>query len=169
MGRLRKGILLAAALGAAAAVLRPFVVPAQEPSLGEVTVRAGRIEQEEEITGRTSFAAVIDTAEKTAEVDTVSEVLSEAVGVQVRRFGGLGAFSTLSIRGSAAGQVQVYMDGIPLGRARNEVVNLATLPLDAVDHLEVYRSGVPIAFSRAGPGGKRDRTFGIWNGDSRRP
>jgi len=125
----------------------------EEPVLGEVTVHAPREPEETVVQDRTAFATVVDTSEKTSEVDTVSDVLSESVGVQVRRFGGLGAFSTLSIRGSAANQVQIYLDGVPMSRARNEVVNLATLPLDGVDHIEVYRSSVPIAFARAGLGG----------------
>jgi outer membrane cobalamin receptor len=47
-----------------------------------------------------TFATVVDTAEATSRVDSVSDLLSESVGVQVRSFGGLGAFSTVSIRGA---------------------------------------------------------------------
>jgi len=137
-------------------LLVPAVAAAEEsrePGLGEITVRAEAEPEEVELEDPTSFATVIDTSEKTSEMDTVAGVLSETVGVRVRRFGGLGAFSTLSIRGSAASQVQIYLDGIPMSRARNEVVNLGTLPLDAVERIEVYRSGVPISFSRVAPGG----------------
>jgi iron complex outermembrane receptor protein len=126
---------------------------AEDPSLGEVTVRAEPLDEGVPVEDRTVFSTVIDTSEKTAELDTLADVLAESVGVQVRRLGGLGAFSTLSIRGSTPGQVQFYMDGVPLSRAQNEVVNLSDLPLDAVERVEVYRSFVPIAFSRAGPGG----------------
>jgi len=101
----------------------------------------------------TAFATVVDTTGAAARVDTLSEALSDAVGVQVRRFGGLGDFSTVSIRGSSAGQVQVYLDGVPLGRADNETVNLADLPLDAVERVEVYRGTTPLTFAQSGPGG----------------
>src|SRR5262249_427155 len=87
---------------------------------------------------------------------------AESVGVQVRRFGGLGDFSTVSIRGSAAGQVQIYLDGVPLSRAENEVVNLNDLPLDAIDHVEVYRGTTPLGFAQSGPGG-------VVNARARRP
>ncbi len=126
---------------------------AEDPSLGEVTVRAEPLDEGVPVEDRTVFSTVIDTSEKTAELDTLTDVLAESVGVQVRRLGGLGSFSTLSIRGSNPGQVQFYIDGVPLSRAQNEVVNLSDLPLDAVERVEVYRSFVPIAFSRAGPGG----------------
>src|SRR6185369_9788883 len=101
----------------------------------------------------TAFASVIETREAATTVETLTEALSNTVGVQVRRFGGLGDFSTVSVRGFSPGQVQVYLDGVPLSRADNEVVNLSDLPLDAVDHVEVYRGTTPLIFSQSGPGG----------------
>jgi iron complex outermembrane receptor protein len=101
----------------------------------------------------TAFGAVIDAKRATTSVETLSDLLSESVGVQVRRFGGLGDFSTVSVRGFSAGQVQVYLDGVPLSRADNETVNLSDLPLDLVDRVEVYRSATPLAFAQSGPGG----------------
>ncbi|MGH7894900.1 MAG: TonB-dependent receptor, partial [Candidatus Binatia bacterium] len=47
----------------------------------------------------TAFASVVETRDAAASVDTLAEALSDTVGVQVRRFGGLGDFSTVSIRG----------------------------------------------------------------------
>jgi iron complex outermembrane receptor protein len=101
----------------------------------------------------TAFAAIVETREAPTSVETLTDVLSNTVGVQVRRFGGLGDFSTVSVRGFSPGQVQVYLDGVPLSRADNEVVNLSDLPLDAVDHVEVYRGTTPLIFSQSGPGG----------------
>jgi iron complex outermembrane receptor protein len=101
----------------------------------------------------TAFSTVLDTRSAPTEVQTLSEALADTVGVQVRRYGGLGDFSTVSIRGFAPGQVQVYLDGVPLSRAQNEVVNLSDLPLDAIDHVEVYRGATPLAFAQSGPGG----------------
>ncbi len=101
----------------------------------------------------TAFATVIDTTTAPTRVDTLADALSDTVGVQVRRFGGLGDFSTVSVRGFSPGEVQVYLDGVPLSRADNETVNLADLPLDVVDHVEVYRGVSPLAFAQSGPGG----------------
>jgi iron complex outermembrane receptor protein len=101
----------------------------------------------------TAFGTVVETTEAATHVETLADLLSESVGVQVRRFGGLGDFSTISVRGFSAGQVQVYLDGIPLSRADNETVNLSDLPLDLVDHVEVYRSATPLAFAQSAPGG----------------
>ncbi len=121
--------------------------------LGEVVVTAPASRAERPAGDPTAFGSVIDTRAAPTEVTSLPEALGEAVGVQVRRFGGLGEFSTLSIRGSSAGQVQVYLDGVPLSRAQSDVVNLADVPLDAVDHVEVYRGTTPLAFAQAGAGG----------------
>jgi iron complex outermembrane receptor protein len=101
----------------------------------------------------TAFATVIAVPEAPTRIETLADALEDSVGVQVRRFGGLGDFSTVSIRGFSPGQVQVYLDGVPLSRADNETVDLSELPLDAVDHVEVYRSATPLAFAQSGPGG----------------
>lgn len=126
---------------------------ADEQRLGEVVVTAPAVAADTHGRDPTAFATVIDTTQAPAHVETLADALSDTVGVQVRRFGGLGDFSTVSIRGSAAGQVQVYLDGVPLARAQNEVVNLSDLPLDAIDHIEVYRGTTPLAFAQSGPGG----------------
>ena len=101
----------------------------------------------------TAFASVIEITTQVEEMKTLADVLEDSVGVQVRRYGGLGDFSTVSIRGSSPSQVRIYMDGIPLTRARSETVNLADLPLDPLEAIEVFRGTTPLAFSAASLGG----------------
>jgi iron complex outermembrane receptor protein len=101
----------------------------------------------------TAFGTVIDASDAATRVETLADLLAETVGVQVRRFGGLGDFSTISVRGFSPGQVQVYLDGVPLSPASNETVNLSDLPLDLVDHVDVYRSGTPAGFAQSALGG----------------
>src|SRR3989442_192830 len=137
----------------AATVARARAAEGRREELGEVVVTAPPTREAAPARDPTAFATVIDTSSAPTRVETLAEALADTVGVQVRRFGGLGDFSTVSIRGSSAGQVQVYLDGVPLGRAQNETVNLADLPLDAVDHVEVYRGPTPLAFSQSGPRG----------------
>ena len=59
----------------------------------------------------------------------LAQALDVATNVNVRRYGGLGSFSTLSIRGSTSEQVQVYLDGVLLNQALGGGVNLGNLPL----------------------------------------
>ncbi|GIW44582.1 MAG: TonB-dependent receptor [Candidatus Binatia bacterium] len=124
-----------------------------QPRIEEtVTVRAQPTEPAQEH-APAAFVNTVEPARYAEELETVADAVGDTVGVSVRRYGGLGAFSTLSIRGSAANQVQVYLDGIPLARAQNEVVNLADLPLDSLERIEVYRGTTPLNFGGAGIGG----------------
>ena len=125
---------------------------ADEPPLAEVEVTAEPISEAEK-RAPTAFVSEVDTATRESEFVTAADVLQELVGVQVQRFGGLGAFSTISIRGSSANQVPVYLDGIPLSQSVDQTVNLADLPLDSLQRIEVYRGTVPIGFGGGGIGG----------------
>ncbi len=120
--------------------------PADEPLLGTIEVRAAP-EHAPSVRDESAFATVVPIVEQPAELDTLTDVLDETVGVQVRRFGGLGDFATVSIRGSTPGQVGVFFDGIALTQARSETVNLADLPLDQLGRVEVYRGVSPLALS----------------------
>jgi len=123
-----------------------------EERLGEVVVTAPPV-SEAPRADPTAFATVIDTRSAPTTVETLSDALADAVGVQVRRFGGLGDFTTVSVRGFSPRQVQVYLDGVPLSRADNETVDLSDLPLDAVERVEVYRGATPLRFAQSSPGG----------------
>lgn len=73
---------------------------------------------------------------------SVAELLDGQPGVFVRRSGGLGQFSGASLRGSAPGQVAVFLDGIPLLRGGQSAVDLSQFPPDALSRVEIYR-GIP--------------------------
>ncbi len=86
-------------------------------------------------------------------IESLSELVSEDASVRVVQYGGLGAFSTLSLRGAPPGQVSVFLDGVPLTSAAHGVANLSDLPVTAVERVEVYRSGPPLAYGAPTPGG----------------
>jgi iron complex outermembrane receptor protein len=131
---------------------RREALAADEPPLAEVEVTAEPISEAEQ-RAPTAFISVVDTETRESEFVTAADVLQELVGVQVQRFGGLGAFSTISIRGSSANQVPIYLDGIPLSQSVDQTVNLADLPLDSLERIEVYRGTVPVGFGGGGIGG----------------
>lgn len=124
----------------------PGRAAAADPLLGTIEVRAAP-ESAPAVRDESAFATVVPIADQPAELETLTDVLDESVGVQVRRFGGLGDFATVSIRGSSPGQVGVFFDGIALTQARSETVNLADLPLDQLGRVEVYRGVAPLALS----------------------
>lgn len=84
---------------------------------------------------------------------TVGELLKKVGGVTVKEYGGLGGFSVATIRGSSAGQVAVYIDGIPIASGGSSVTNLQELPLSQVERVEVYKGFTPPGFAKAGIGG----------------
>lgn len=96
---------------------------------------------------------IIPLDENPGRYQTLDQVLERESGLRVQRYGGLGSYSTLSIRGSTANQVNVYIDGIPLNNALTGEVNLADLNMEGAGRLEVYRSGAPSEFSGSGIGG----------------
>lgn len=127
--------------------------PAPPTRLPAVEVR-GQHPDEQPLSRETSaFATDIDTREATARVDSVADVLAENVGVRVRRFGGLGAFSTVSIRGSTPNQVEVYLDNVRLNQANFGLIDLGDVPLDNVEHIEVYRGFAPLQLGAGSMGG----------------
>ena len=99
----------------------------------------------------TAFATVIQAQDFADRVTSVPELLREAVGVQVKSLGG--EFATVSIRGSSAEQVVIYLDGVPLNRALGGGVNLADLPIGQIESIEVYRGFTPAGVPAASIGG----------------
>ncbi|TPV95208.1 MAG: TonB-dependent receptor [Myxococcales bacterium FL481] len=98
-------------------------------------------------------AVVIDVADPTLRGDDLGERLDRQSGVVTRSMGGLGQYSSVSLRGSSPQQVPVFVDGVPVDGAIAGLVDLASLPLDPVQRIEVYRGYVPVAFGRGGVGG----------------
>lgn len=88
-----------------------------------------------------TFATVIEAEDYRGEVETLQGLLDDAVGVQVRSFGGPGQLSEISIRGSTGQQVIVLLDGVRLNTAQTGTVDLSTIPLSIVDRIEVSRGG----------------------------
>lgn len=121
-----------------------------EPSLGAVVrAPAPRAPREDE-----AAAATVVVPDRTPRsVAALPDVLGEAPGVTVTRLGGLGAWSTLSLRGSTPDQVRVFLDGVPLNLAVGGAVDLSTVPLGDVERIEIYRGMTPIAFGESALGG----------------
>jgi len=98
-----------------------------------------------------AFATVIRAEDFADRVTSVPELLREAVGVQVLSLGG--DFATVSIRGSTAEQVMVYLDGVPLNRALGGSVNIADLPLGQIESIAIYRGFTPASLPASSIGG----------------
>lgn len=128
--------------------------PQDAEEMEEIVIEA---EQEEEsaaeIKDESAFVTIIESDDLEEVFTTVSDALEKTVGITVRRLGGLGSFSTASIRGSSAEQVAVFIDGVPLNSGKSGVVNLSNIPIKGVERIEVYRGSVPLRFRTSAIGG----------------
>ena len=131
---------------------------ADTPTLGTVVVTAtaeeapfetGDVETEES----TGFVSVIQREDFEGKMESLADVLQNEAAVQVRQSGGLGSFSTISIRGSSSDQVMVFLDGVLLNDASGGGVDLSSISLSDVESIEIYRGVTPINFDKASIGG----------------
>ena len=102
---------------------------------------------------RAASAAVITRDRTPRAAESVPLLLSEQSGVSVTRLGGMGSTATISLRGSTANQVLVYVDGVPLNTATGGGVDLGAIPLGDVERIEIYRGMSPIGFGASAIGG----------------
>ena len=116
----------------------------------EMIVRARRHPAEEHVA---AFVETIPLDRPRPPGADLARTLDRAAGVNVRRYGGLGSFSTLSIRGSTAEQVLVFLDGVPLNNAAGGGVDLGGLPVGGLASVEIYRGAVPERFGGNSLGG----------------
>jgi hypothetical protein len=84
---------------------------------------------------------------------SAAEILSTLTGIQSYTQGGMGSFQTVSIRGIAARNVLICIDGIPLNDASGGAADLGAIDLNNIEKIEVYKDRVPAKFGGAGIGG----------------
>lgn len=144
--------LLLAAL-ARAATAADADAPPQVPTRDVAPVVVRDLRPEDLPDDPSAFTTVIDMDRYQGEAKTVDDLLSQAVGVQVRRFGGPGQPSEVSIRGSTASQVVILLDGIRLDSAQTGVVDLSTIPASLIERIEVSRGGGSVQQGTGAMGG----------------
>jgi iron complex outermembrane receptor protein len=94
--------------------------------------------------GRDSFAG---------KMESLAGAVEREAGIQVRQSGGLGGFSTVSLRGSESDQVMVFLDGILLNDASGGGVDISNISLADVAGVDIYRGVTPVNFGKASIGG----------------
>jgi iron complex outermembrane receptor protein len=153
-----------AAVGAVLLLHIAFPIPAgaqtdqETASMDAIVVTAQRPTRSQEtgdvnLDATPSFYSLITREEFEGKVESLAEVIEKEAGVQVRQAGGLGSFSTVSLRGSTSDQVLVFLDGILLNDASGGGVDLSTVSLSDVESIEIFRGTTPAAFGRSSIGG----------------
>ncbi|POR50752.1 vitamin B12 transporter [Paraburkholderia eburnea] len=84
---------------------------------------------------------------------SITQALATLPGVTVVQNGGPGSLATVSIRGSSASQVAVFIDGIRIGSATTGTAEWADLPTSAFDRVEVISGPAAASFGADAMGG----------------
>jgi vitamin B12 transporter len=100
-----------------------------------------------------AVVTVVQVDERLATGADVASAVDVAPGTTVRRLGGLGNASGVSVRGGGLRQTLVLLDGVPLNPDGGATVNLTELPLQAFGSVDVYRGGVPAELGANAMGG----------------
>lgn len=83
------------------------------------------------------------------------ELLKTTTGVVVRQNGGLGSNININLNGLTGQAVRLYFDGIPV-EAFGGGVSLNTIPIDALERIDVYKGVLPVAVGTDALGGGID-------------
>lgn len=127
--------------------------PADPHGAGELTV--------EDHSGRASAhspgsATTVPLGPALPPATDLAAAVDSAPGTTVRRFGGLGDFAGLSVRGSSFRQVEVFVDGVPLNPDGAGAVDLSQLPAALFTRAQLYRGFAPPHYGSAAIGGVLD-------------
>lgn len=120
--------------------------------LNEIVTTAETVDKRK-IDDVSGFGSVIDLSELGPSSLSVSHILDNQAGVHTRSFGGLGSFSTVSLRGSNPRHVVIQVDNTVLNRARGGVVDLSDIPVGIIERIEIYKGITPSGVAGFAPGG----------------
>ena len=116
-----------------------------------ITVEAKRPDWEETLSPGT--VTVIRPEEFKGEQKTLADFLKMVPGVHVREVNGKGQYTTVTVRGSTAAQVGVFVDGVLTNLGGDAAVDISTIPVSNVERIEVYRGYIPARFGGTFIGG----------------
>lgn len=84
---------------------------------------------------------------------SITQALATLPGVTIVQNGGPGSTASVSIRGSSASQVAVFIDGVRIGSATSGQAEWADLPTSAFDRVEVISGPAAASFGANAMGG----------------
>ena len=94
----------------------------------------------------------IDVHSMIGSLSNLNSIVDRTAGVKIREEGGVGSDFDLSINGMSGNAVRYFLDGVPLDTKGSEVT-LANLPVNLIDHIEIYKGVVPTWLSSDALGG----------------
>jgi vitamin B12 transporter len=91
----------------------------------------------------TASTVTVITSEQIAayNAESTADLIGKAIGTSYNSTGALGAAQTVSVRGFSSNKTLVYLDGELLNTAHQGTVDLTTIPVSAIDHIEIIKNG----------------------------
>ncbi|RZF57997.1 TonB-dependent receptor plug domain-containing protein [Sphingobacterium corticibacterium] len=118
--------------------------------LQEVTV-VGKSETQQ-VREQAIRAVVVDTRAVSTRATTLTDLMNRSTGVRIRQNGGLGSRPEISINGFQGKAIKYFKDGIPLDYM-GDGYNIASLPLEALERIEVFKGVLPVSLGADALGG----------------
>ena len=113
-----------------------------EPTLLDRLVITTPLRRESSLVRSTSSVTVIDEEQiKQSAAPDLPSLLQAYPGVSVGTSGGMGADSSVSLRGTTAAQTLVLVNGVRAGSATLGTVNLSAIPLASIERIEIAKGG----------------------------
>lgn len=120
-------------------------------SLDTMTVEAKRPDWESKLSPGT--VNIVRPDEFKGEQKSLPDLFLTVPGVHVREVNGKGQYTTVTMRGSTAAQVGIFIDGVLANLGGDTAVDLSTIPVKNVERIEVYRGYIPSRFGGTFMGG----------------
>lgn len=117
-----------------------FVLREESVALNDVEVYGKSKSQQ--LREGTFAVSALDVKPVVNSLSNLNELVNRASGIKVRQEGGVGSDYDLSINGMSGNSVRYFIDGVPLETKGSEV-SLANLPVNIIDHIEMYKGVVP--------------------------
>ena len=135
-------------------ITKNFKLEEKAIELGEtvITARKGNGAIIKEIKESPMAVSVIDGRKMMGRSSGIEEILSRSSGLTIRKEGGLGSKSRVSVHGLEGKRVAIFIDGFALNSPDGSF-DINDLPIDVIERIEVYKGIVPAEYGGDGLGG----------------
>ncbi len=139
-------------LAAAAVIASPSPSPSAQPPEITHVVTTDRVDETLQNTTRTTY--VVSAAQIARHgYRTVGDALASIPGVEINRYGPIGANVSYGIRGSSSAQVLVLIDGVPAPGGFANSVQFGTMSTAGIHRIEVVEGGGSTLYGAGAIGG----------------
>lgn len=135
-------------------VVKNFKMEQNAIELGEavITAKKGNGAIIKEIEESPMAVSVIDGKELRGVTSDINDVLTRTSGITIRKTGGMGSESRISVHGLEGKRVAVFLNGFALSSPDGSF-DINDIPIDIIERIEVYKGIVPAEFGGDGLGG----------------